>query len=341
MLLWSIVRDRLSDDVALATVAVFLFSPFALLWSRTSMIEYAATAFAVGAVWAGFRWDRTGWFGWLAIACGLAVVGSLVKLTTAVVWLVPLVAFVRRPSLGVPVLGAIPLLAGVGWTRYADSIKETGVLTSIFTSDRLVEWTFGTLGERASLETWGALLFNLIPLGLLGFIWVVLLPRDKRHRRVWGFFASVVLVAAALFPTLYARHSYYAAAISPAIAALLGAGFMAALAVRPRRYVVGVTALLLAITFAIRADVWTVAFRPADPDRELDAAADIRSRTSATDLVLITGRDYSPAILFYADRRGIMMPIWADRVIIPPSFTIGYEAFDCSPSLDGRCERTP
>lgn len=339
--LWAMVRHHWSDRVAFATLVAFLFSPFALEWSRASMIEFLATAGAVGAAWAALRWDETDRRGWLAIALAFASLAALVKLATAVIWLVPLLVILRRRTVPAVILVVVPLAVGLAWARYADSIKATGILSSIFTSDRLVEWTLGSVGERLNLETWGAWVFNLIPLGLFGVVWIVLLRHDVAHRRTWSYFAMVIVLAAAVFPTLYARHSYYAAALSPAMAALLGGGFVTALNVRPRRYVVTVSAILVALTFVLRFDVWGAAFSAGDPDHELVAAAQIRAATKPDDLVFITGRDYSPAIFFYADRRGIMLPIWADRVVRPPSLTDGYVGFDCSAALDGGCRALP
>jgi hypothetical protein len=337
VLLWAMLRRSWSASVATAALVAFCFSPFGLEWSRTSMIEYLATAGAVGAAASALRWNDTGRRRWLALAVVLGIVGALVKLATAAVWLVPMAFVLRRRPASAVVLLAVPIAFGIAWTRYADSIKATGVLSGIFTSNRLIEWTFGTVDERLNPETWGAIIWNLVPLGLAGLVWVVFLRHDRAHRRLWGYFLAVVALAIVTFPTLYARHSYYAAAITPAVAALLGAGFVAALQVRPRPYVFAVSAFLVAFTFAIRVDAWRVAFWPGDPDSELVSAAQIRSETQPGDLILIVGRDYSPAIFFYADRHGIMMPTFADRVTVPPSLTAGYRIFDCPSNAGGAC----
>ena len=83
------------------------------------------------------------------------IVVALVKITTAVAWLIPALLLIRRRSLGAPALVGLPLLVGLVWTRYADSIKETGALTRDLTSGALVEFTLGTIGDRINPETWG------------------------------------------------------------------------------------------------------------------------------------------------------------------------------------------
>jgi len=74
---WGLVRHLSTRTAAGIAVLVFLASPFNVWWSRASMIEYMATAFSVGYVWAGMIWidNRQRRFAVLAI-----VLGSLVAL---------------------------------------------------------------------------------------------------------------------------------------------------------------------------------------------------------------------------------------------------------------------
>src|SRR5262249_58709242 len=44
LLLWALVRKLASPVAAFAALCFFLFSPFALVWSRAELIEYLATA---------------------------------------------------------------------------------------------------------------------------------------------------------------------------------------------------------------------------------------------------------------------------------------------------------
>ena len=61
ILLFGFVRRFAGTLAAFVALGVFLFSPFGLLWSRASLIEYLATAAAVGYVWAALEWrERRG-----------------------------------------------------------------------------------------------------------------------------------------------------------------------------------------------------------------------------------------------------------------------------------------
>ena len=50
---WGLVRHLSTRTAAVIALLVFLLSPFNIWWSRSSMIEYMATALSVGYVWAG------------------------------------------------------------------------------------------------------------------------------------------------------------------------------------------------------------------------------------------------------------------------------------------------
>ena len=122
---WGLVRHLSTRTAAGIAVLVFLASPFNVWWSRASMIEYMATAFSVGYVWAGMIWidNRQRRFAVLAIVLGS--LAMLVKVTSAVFWMVPLLLYWGarsrppwRPWLGErlrtsAVLFAIPLIAAV------------------------------------------------------------------------------------------------------------------------------------------------------------------------------------------------------------------------------------
>lgn len=337
--LWLFIRNVAGAFSAAAAVAAFFFSPFSLLWSRTSTIEFLATSAALGFCLAVSEWDRLGGRGRLVLAVSLGTVAALVKITTAAIWLAPALFLLRKRGLAT-VAVAIPMLAGAAWTKWADSIKETGEFTKHLTSPELLTWTFGTVADRFDYVTWLVWILWLTPLGLLGFAWVGFLRHDLRARPIWIWFGAVIILAMLVFPALYAHHPYYVAAISPAVAGLIGGGFVAALRARPRWFVVGWSALLIATTFAVTSGVWLSAFSSADPGHELELAQGIAAATEPDDLVLITGRDWSPAILFYANRRGLMLP---DGAAMPPDAAMKYRIFDCPlPGHEGTCiERRP
>ena len=140
-------------------------TPFALLWGRASMIEYLATAGAVGFAWATIAWreNRRPAVAGLALAAGL--VGMLVKPTTAVFSIIPALAYRpvgSRPAdgrRGVALLTAlvlVPIAAASLWTRHADAMKKAASPTTAWlTSSNLEDWNFGTLAQRLDPGVWG------------------------------------------------------------------------------------------------------------------------------------------------------------------------------------------
>src|SRR5439155_26885352 len=55
-LLWLLVRRQAGATPAAIALAFFLFTPFGIVWSRGSLIEYSASAAALGFVLAAILW---------------------------------------------------------------------------------------------------------------------------------------------------------------------------------------------------------------------------------------------------------------------------------------------
>ena len=200
------------------------------------MIEYLATAGAVGFAWATIAWreKRRPAVGGLALAAGL--VGMLVKPTTAVFWILPALAY-RPNGLGRATGGAlmaaalvlVPLGAAVLWTRHADAIKAASPTTAWLTSDALRDWNFGTLGQRFASDTWEVILDRLEGSSSATrgsrFSSSQRSPLVRsRQRRFWLGIVLAAVLPPLVFTNLYYQHDYYLAAVSPAIAALIGLG---------------------------------------------------------------------------------------------------------------------
>jgi hypothetical protein len=81
--LYLLARQLFSGPaVALFSTAVFLFSPYNIFWSRTSMIEYAATFFALAYLVAFIRWTSRPTRGLFLLCLCFGVLGCLTKITT-------------------------------------------------------------------------------------------------------------------------------------------------------------------------------------------------------------------------------------------------------------------
>lgn len=325
LLLYGLVRYVAGRASGIAALAAFALTPLALVWGRASMIEYLATAGAVGFAWAliVFREERRPLMAALAVVAGL--VGMLVKPTTAVFWILPALAYrpkvttqparrlLRDPWTVVAVVG--PLVAGSLWTRHADAIKAASPTTEWMTSWNLRHWNFGWLEQRFDPAVWQILLErvggNIV--GLLGILLLPAIVAAARSRQwpFWAGVASAVFLPPLVFLNLYFHHDYYLVALSPAFAAFigLGAGFVWS-HVRGGPYAVLAPVLGLLLVYGsleLGRGYWLRIHGGYEDPQVLPLAREIQSHTKPNDLVAVDGLDWSPAVLYYAHRRGHMV----------------------------------
>jgi Dolichyl-phosphate-mannose-protein mannosyltransferase len=335
VLLYGFVRRFAGRSAAVATLVVFLFSSFAMLWSRASMIEYLATAAAVAYVWAAIEWRerRRGILAVAAVAFG--ALACLVKITTGAIYLLPVLFYVSGsdraglrgfvkarldPLLAVVVL--VPLAAGLAWTRHADAIKDDNPLTRWLTSDALRAWNFGTFDQRLDLANWLEVA-NRIILHQLGLIMIFVLlvgVLQRRNRSLWLGWAASGVAGIALFFNLHVVHDYYQAAITPVTAVLVGVGFSALFHARPmNRYahpaaVLAVIGMVVGAALALDSEYWRRSWRSIDPDdSRLVLARSITAHSDPDQPVAVLGFDWSPIVLYYARRKGTMFSSGVSR----------------------------
>jgi hypothetical protein len=325
-LLYGLVRHVADRPSAVAALVAFLATPFALIWGRTSMIEYLATAGAVGFAWATVAWreNRRPEVAGLALVAWL--VGMLVKPTTAAFWLLPALGYrptnPRVTSRGrtaavLALLVLVPLAATALWTRHADAIKVASPVTDWLTSSELEDWNFGSLSQRFDRGVWGVIVGRVVVhvIGLAGvaLLAVALVALARSVQRL--FWVGVVLAGALpplVFTNLYLVHDYYLAAVTPALAALLGlaAGFIwrHLPPKAPIRAVAAVTGLLLAAsTVGFDHAYWRHAWDDEPDPATLALARQLARVSEPDDRIGVIGLDWSPAVLYYADRWGLMI----------------------------------
>lgn len=329
--LWRLVT-RLAGEVAgLVALAALVFSGLGLLWSRSSMIEYLVAAAALAMLYFALRWHDSPRWGWYVLALAAGILALLIKPTTAVLYLPALVALglaglrssERRPlpsavryATAMLALIAVPLLYGYMWTAYADAIKAASPFTADQTSAALTSWNYGTIAQRLSPGTWeliGGRIDELV-LGGATVIWVVLAfvgcLRLKRRAFAVAWLAGA-FIGPLLFTNLYWIHDYYLIALSPMAAA--GVGLAVVWMVRKWRWVLpplvaGVLILAWGMTLQRSEHYWGIQWwNTAGGELHFEAAQYIDARSNPTDLVVVTGRGWNPATLYYAQRWGLMV----------------------------------
>jgi len=342
LLLWLLCRAAFQGpQVAWCAVLFYLWSPFNVLWSRNCMIDFASAAWALAYALLVRTWLARPGRAWPAV--GAVVCGSLAyltKVTTMAAYLPLLAVLVAGPlrekwataggakawwrTSRIELAGALvcllaPALVGYAWVAYSDAVKAASPFTRTGTSAAMAEWNLGPWQQRLSLEAWWPIVYRVVtqfvPYGLLllplaGAWGLKGYPREARAL----FAASLAGVAAAVlvFFNLYVQHDYYLMAVSPLAAVAVGVGghyvFMRLL--RGRILLQGLAAAAVAASLyqgsaLARGLMWHMSFDRLDYCLVGKA---LQRLTAADELVVVTDYGWSSAILYYARRRGFMLP---------------------------------
>jgi 4-amino-4-deoxy-L-arabinose transferase-like glycosyltransferase len=334
-----------SRSIAATVTLIYACSPFAIVWSRTCMIEYATVSFALGYLLCFYEWlgaPRRWWFVPLAIVCGS--LGALSKITTMPVTVAPMLYWIvrqwrvaqrarpvaatgrtraeswRRVGAVAAILAVlgVPVLIGGWWVRYSDAVKAASPWTVDFMSSHLHGWSFGTWAQRAELYNWviiparvGAFMLpGAVMLFALVALWA---PRTPRHSDAGFLYAMVIssLLLPAVFFNPYLNHDYYLCAISPCLAILSGWGlhYIFGYVLRARtlaQMVLGAAVILSGLPSLTYLKV-PFAIGYEHPTCRLGAL--VAEITPPDGVVAVVAADYSwsPPILYYAKRKGMMI----------------------------------
>jgi hypothetical protein len=318
-------------QVAVLAVGLYEFLPYGLLWGSASLIDFFAVALALLMVVGIDRWFVDGSKGWLIVGSVGAVLGFLVKVTTAPSWVILLIASAvivirergwlstwRRLLVGFVVGPGLGLVLAVGWSVYADSIKRAQPLTGFLTSAALQSWNFGTLKQRLDPQNYLTILNHIAEeiagpalIGLLIAVIAAVFLRSAEQRLRTLAFIVALASAPLVFFNLYVVHTYYLIAIYPAAAAAMAIGGVWALrqlrVARWQRATIGVLAIVAlffttADTTGGRSDL--AQFLTSQPRPALSSL--LLADTKPSDQIILIGCDWDPTFLYYAERTGVM-----------------------------------
>jgi hypothetical protein len=183
--------------------------------------------------------ERRSWWLIAALSITLSVL-CLVKITTAVAWVIPLIviAVFWKREVGIrDVINRWPLiipavlsaLAGLGWTRFSDVYKSDRQFTQFLVSQSMTEWNFGSVEQRLDARNWSMIFgYSEAIIGLLLIFFLLLISAliFWGNRSITIALASTLFIGPVIFFNLYFMHGYYLAAIYPALVIVMGAGIV-------------------------------------------------------------------------------------------------------------------
>jgi hypothetical protein len=330
-LVFGLARHVAGRTAGWAALIFFVASPFALVWSRASMIEYLATAGCVAWMWAGIRFREERTWGLLAIAIVAGSLGALVKPTTAAFCVMPIALYRVHGESGdvrawlrarldprVILLLVVPGVLAIAWTGMAELYFQSKPAAAFLAPSNLRDYHLGLSFGRLDGETWGVIwsrfAFLLVGVTFVPLLGVAIIAARRQRTAFWVGVAAAIALPIFVFYGGYRHHDYYIAALAPEVALLLGLGaawLIRGAARRGRGWLVGLFAgavLAFAGAFAATIDYWPPIYAPVhDNEHVLPAAREMAALSRSDDLVVMIGRGWDPDVLYYARRKGLLL----------------------------------
>ncbi len=332
---------------SIGALLFYLWSPYMIFWSRTSMIDYAAVAFALGycyflLIWLrNYRLMRLFWF---AITFGC--LAYLTKITTVLTVTIPigwfilmhvseslrantphagllerLLGFARERKLFLVALTCaivLPVAAAYAWVLHRNRIAGASPWTAQHVSYHLTKWVYGTWSQRLSLENWMQILSRIKDYILPGisclFAAAGLLFARKYTARSRGFvyimFLGAVVTVFAYF-NLYCIHDYYLIAITPALSIAAGMGIYHLLVVSFRKMPLLIVAAIVLILLPFHTkkirDYMFIPYKMDYNNSLYRIGLAVRNATKEDERVVVADFTWDSTILYYARRKGFML----------------------------------
>jgi len=308
-------------------LGVVLSSPLYVFYSRAFLIEAMALAFSVWFLAAFVETMQQRSWRWLGLALICGAGGSLVKVTTFMVWCLPgavygVVLLWRDwrsggagragKTLSWGLAASVPvLLVAWWWVRLSDRIKLLNVAGADLVSSRLSGYNFGHWSDRVSPEIWTKLFRQwdntVMPLWLAAGLVGLALCCQRALRRQTLLALGLFLAAQLIFPQLYSIHDYYFYAAGVGLLLAAGCSLAGMLDGRLPRPLVWLAwcVLILANLNHYRTGYYQLQKIPNVGGSGLTDA--IRQTSPRDSVIIIMGDDWSSIIPYYSQRRALMI----------------------------------
>ena len=305
-------------------LAVVLTCPLYVFYTRAFLMETMALMFALW-FWVAFERAVAGRsYGWLALAIVAGTGTSLVKITTFILYSLPIGLWAARRlwlaraggrwrvELGWMV-GAVlvPLGAAWWWVRLADATKALNPMAYFLRSENMMAFNLGSNETRFSAKMWAMKAqivgekLTWLPV-IVGCVVLAMCVQRARWREILlcaGVFAAALMI----FPVLYALHDYYYVANMMLLLLAMGLVLVAlAESARPRWLVA------LAIVAVVGGQVYRYLdfYFPEQRAFTLGGSGlteSLRVLTRPDEYLIVLGQDWNSMIPYYAQRRALMV----------------------------------
>lgn len=319
--LWLIVRRWLGAISACGAILIFTLSPFAIQWSRASLIEYCALFFGLSFVFFFIEnWRQFKFYSLIGAViagslCGLVKSTTLLTMVIFLLFLIPdifgtLSHFKKNLKRTIHSLVIVlPVFAATAWwTHHADQIKQANPGTRWLTSSGLQSWNFGTLEQRLNIDNW---------LGILGRIDSLILPRYTtvallllpvliyEGRQITLAAVASIALTVAIFFNLYIVHDYYLVALTPQLAILLVVSVqkIGTKIGKAEKNQIFILVLLFAICLPLyqSKSYWKLS------RAHLTYSHELKTLTKPNQFIIYGTNSWDPTGLYYSERKGMMM----------------------------------
>ncbi len=345
--LYRLVRSEVDRKAAYVVSLFYIILPYTIYWSRTALIEYTGVFFALLYCHFLLSWIRKPLWSFFLFAILSGSMAYISKSTTMFGYVFFLALYIPFVLLGLyntekdegfikgfiryyfekwkyilmlGVLCLLPVVPGAAWIRYADMRKRQNPYTVYMTSAGIRAWNFGTLHQRIDWGVWKGLseqYFGYLFGGGTVFLLLVILSflfGEKKYR--WIIISALLASFGAMFTliNLYYEHDYYQAAITP-LTCIAGGIMFYSIIFSPKFAesdvrlcrVLAVSLCVVCISAVYGHNFCYIDDLISEGNFNADAGLLIAKITEPDERILIDGEDWSPRILYYANRKGFMI----------------------------------
>ena len=323
----SLYYDRV---LSLIPIILLLVCSQYIYWSRTFMIESTALFFCISHFYYLLKLKQVFCYRTLVYCLLLGILGSLTKITTYVVVMMPAGLYflgcmvtdllsrkmntIKWTVLVSPVF--MSFAAAVLWAVYADHLRGLNPLASDLIAHQ-DEWLFGTLQQRLGLTNWNRIA-SLTIYGMCSLYVCLLIPllgtwTSKPDRLFIGLSLSGFLSGPLVFFNLYLIHYYYhysnifflVIAIGVTITAVAGKPELSPILRKAAVWVAMPIVASVMFSAYINSEYFKAQKSPFALSPQILC---LRNNFKDTDILLIYDNDWSSMLPYYLERKSVMNP---------------------------------